>query len=172
MLDHPNLFTGKFDGNQITEIPEELLTSSHYLTGQLSFTNNPLSAASRESVKALFNRTQKNFGVTIEPADLHRTTELFPALSAEQANDLLYKLPGTLAEGRSQLANWEAEVTQLRTELAQWKTRIPEHSASNGQPLNLNEQVSERLARRTSPTKWNTSGATGRLASQEPETAI
>ncbi|MFI8647902.1 dermonecrotic toxin domain-containing protein [Pseudomonas iridis] len=147
LLDHPNLFTGKFDGNQITEIPEELLTSSHYLTGQLSFTNNPLSAASRESVKTLFNRTQKNFGVTIEPADIHRTTELFPALSAEQANDLLYKLPGTLAEGRSQLANWEAEVTQLRTELAQWKTRIPEHSASHGQPLNLNEQVSERLAR-------------------------
>ena len=36
LLDHPNLFTGKFDDNQITEIPEELLTSSHYLTGQLS----------------------------------------------------------------------------------------------------------------------------------------
>lgn len=147
LLDHPNLFTGKFDGNLITEIPEELLTSSHYLAGRLSFANNPLSAATRESIKTLYNRTHKHFGVMIEQADIQRATELFPTLSAEQANDLLYQLPGTLAQGRGQLADWEAELTQLRADLRRWKTQIPEHSATSDQPLNLNEEVSERLAR-------------------------
>ncbi|MBP5945646.1 MULTISPECIES: dermonecrotic toxin domain-containing protein [unclassified Pseudomonas] len=147
LVSHPSLFAGKFDGNQITEIPLELLSSSDPVTGEFSFAGNPLSAVSREAVKTVYNRTRQNFGVMIEQADLQRMTELFPALTEDQANHLLYELPGSLAEGRTRLSEWQAEVTVLRGELAQWKNRIPERSPGSDRTLSFNEQVSELLAR-------------------------
>ncbi|TVT84090.1 dermonecrotic toxin domain-containing protein [Pseudomonas sp. H3(2019)] len=149
LLDHLQFITGRFDGNRITELPDALFTLSSNFSDGLDFADNPLSATTRERVKTHYNRTGKHFGVLAEQADIDRTTTLFPDLTAHQATNLLYRLPGTLAQGRVQLTNWETEYTQLNDNLTHWARNVPERAPSTGQPLNINEQFNEQDARRT-----------------------
>ncbi|MFJ2467531.1 dermonecrotic toxin domain-containing protein [Pseudomonas sp. NPDC087615] len=143
LLEHPRLITGRFDNNQITEIPDAFFNLASVLSDGFSFADNPVSAATREQVKSFYNRTGRHFGIRAEQADILRTTTLYPALDADQATDLLYRLPGSLAQGRVQLAHWEAEVTQLNAELGQWVNQTP----VTDQGLNMNEQARELSAR-------------------------
>ncbi|MFJ2323463.1 dermonecrotic toxin domain-containing protein [Pseudomonas sp. NPDC087817] len=147
LLHHPRLVTGKFAGNRITEIPDALFTLNSLLSDGFNFADNPLSAASRERVKAHYQRTTKHFGVLPEEADVTRTVALFPTLEPAEATDVLYQLPGTLDQGRTQLTQWEAELSQMKADLAQWSRDTPKRNPSNGQLLNLNEQASEVMHR-------------------------
>ncbi|KHA71146.1 hypothetical protein NZ35_21955 [Pseudomonas chlororaphis] len=147
LLDHPRLITGSFDGNQITDIPDAFFNLASSLSDGFGFADNPLSAVTREKVKAFYNHTGKHFGVRPEPADILRTTTLFPDLNADQASELLYRLPGTLAEGRAQLASWEAELSVLQADLVEWVNQIPALDPIFGRPLTLDEQALERSAR-------------------------
>ncbi|WNZ82974.1 dermonecrotic toxin domain-containing protein [Pseudomonas sp. P108] len=147
LLDHPQLITGSFDGNRITEIPDAFFDLASSLSDGYGFADNPLSAATREKVKTFYNHTGKQFGVRQEPADVLRTTTLFPELNADQASEVLYRLPGTWVEGRAQLARWETELTTLQTELSEWVTQIPALDPVFKRPLTLEEQLLERNAR-------------------------
>jgi Leucine-rich repeat (LRR) protein len=147
LLDHPRLITGSFDGNQITDIPDAFFNLASSLSDGFGFADNPLSTATREKVKTFYNHTGKHFGVRPEPADILRTTTLFPDLNVDQASELLYRLPGTLAESRAQLANWEAELTTLKTELGEWVNQIPALDPIFQRPLTLHELALERNAR-------------------------
>lgn len=147
LLNHPQLITGSFDGNQITDIPDAFFNLASSLSDGFGFADNPLSAVTREKVKTFYNHTAKHFGVRPEPADILRTTALFPALDADQASELLYRLPGTLVEGRARLASWEAELTALQAGLGEWANQIPARHPVFNRPLTLDEQVLERTAR-------------------------
>ncbi|VVN28717.1 dermonecrotic toxin domain-containing protein [Pseudomonas fluorescens] len=147
LLDHPRLITGSFDGNQITDIPDAFFNLASSLSDGFGFADNPLSTATREKVKTFYNHTGKHFGVRPESADILRTTTLFPDLNVDQASELLYRLPGTLAEGRAQLANWEAELTTLKTELGEWVNQIPALDPIFRRPLTPDELALERNAR-------------------------
>jgi Leucine-rich repeat (LRR) protein len=147
MLDHPRLITASFEGNNITEIPPPFFNLASSLSDGFGFADNPLTTATREKVKAFYNHTGKHFGVRPESADIERAVALFPALNADQASDLLYRLPGTLFEGRFQLARWEVELSHLRTELGTWAERIPALEPIFRRPLTVDEQASERNAR-------------------------
>jgi Leucine-rich repeat (LRR) protein len=147
LLDHPQLITGSFDGNRITEIPDAFFELASSLSDGYGFADNPLSAATREKVKTFYNHTGKQFGIRQEPADVLRTTTLFPELNADQASEMLYRLPGTCVEGRAQLARWETELTTLQTELSEWVTQIPALDPVFNRPLTLEEQLLQRNAR-------------------------
>lgn len=147
LLDHPRLITGRFEGNQIADIPEAFFDLAPALSDGFSFANNPLSTITRERVKIYYQRTRKLFGIVPERADLTRTMNLFPGLDADRAADLLYQLPGTLMDGRAQLARWEGELQGMQNDLAQWTNDVPEHHPASGLALTTNERVSERLAR-------------------------
>ncbi|MFJ2483738.1 dermonecrotic toxin domain-containing protein [Pseudomonas sp. NPDC087598] len=147
LLHHPHLVTGKFAGNLITEIPDALFTLNSLLSDGFDFADNPLSPTSRERVKAHYQRTTKHFGALPEAADITRTTALFPELDPAQATDVVYQLPGTLEQGRTQLAHWEAEISQMKADLALWSRDIPKRDPLTGQLLNLNEQSSELMFR-------------------------
>jgi Leucine-rich repeat (LRR) protein len=153
LLDHPRLITGRFIGNQLTDIPDAFFNLAPVLSEGFSFADNPLSPASRERVKAYFKETKRHFGVVPEAADVNRLSSLFPDLDTEQTTEVLYQLPGTLVDGRAQLAAWESEVSQLHDDLALWSNNIPERAAETGQLLTFNEQVSERLARQVFSNK-------------------
>ncbi|WP_339464060.1 dermonecrotic toxin domain-containing protein [Pseudomonas sp. EA_65y_Pfl2_P74] len=147
LLSHPRLVSGKFASNLITEVPDALFTLNSMLSDGFNFADNPLSAASRERVKTHYQRTTKHFGVVPEEVDINRTINLFAALEPAQATDVFYQLPGTLAQGRAQLTQWEVEFRQMKDGLAQWSRNIPENDPTTGQPLNLNEQSSELMHR-------------------------
>jgi len=147
LLDHPHVVIGRFDGNQITSLPDALFNAASNQGSALDFANNPLSATTRARIKAHYNQTGNHFGVMAEQADIDRTITLFPDLNAHQATNLLYRLPGTLMQGRNQLTHWEGEILRLNNDLSQWASRIPERSPSSGQLLNNHQQAGEQLAR-------------------------
>ncbi|MFZ3281712.1 dermonecrotic toxin domain-containing protein [Pseudomonas sp.] len=153
LLDHPRLITGRFAHNQLTDIPEAFFELAPVLSDGFNFADNPLSPTGRERVKRHYQRTQKHFGVLPEEADSRRVAELFPALDAERITELLYQLPGTLADGRAQLATWETELSGLQQDLSRWGADIPEHEPGSLVPLTFNEKVSERLARQAFSNK-------------------
>jgi Leucine-rich repeat (LRR) protein len=147
LLNHPRLATGRFDSNRIVDIPEAYFDLSAVLSDGFSFANNPLSAVSRERAKIYYQRTSKHFGILPERADLNRAMNLFPVLDTERATELLYRLPGTLVDGRARLARWETELHQMQNDLAQWTNGVPDVHPETGLALTMSERVNERLAR-------------------------
>lgn len=147
LFGHPRLVAGIFDNNRINELPDELFNVSALSLKQLSFTDNPLTPASRERVKAHYQRHRQNFGVSMSRADIDRTLALFPFLATEDAERVLYLLPGTIEQGRIQIAHWEAEIRQLSEELAQWIDEIPEYYPETNVLLSENDRARERADR-------------------------
>lgn len=147
LLNHPQLATGRFDGNRISELPDGLFTLAGETGSGFVFENNPLTPAMRERIKIYYIRTGKHFGVLPDPTDLHRTMALFPERDVHQATDLLYRLPGTLPQGRARLAEWETEVARLTSDLAQWSANVPVRHPVTDQPLTVKEIFSEQVAR-------------------------
>ncbi|HWH86807.1 MAG TPA: DUF6543 domain-containing protein [Pseudomonas sp.] len=149
VLEHPSLISGQFNGNNITHIPDSFFNLAASLSDGYTFADNPLSATSRERVKSFFQSTGTHYGVRPDPQDLQRTTRLFPALDDEQATQVLYRLPGTLAEGRGQLSRWETELDRLDLELNQWTNQALSTDPATGEALSLKAQERELEARRS-----------------------
>lgn len=149
LLNHPRLISGQFNGNRITTVPEAFFKLPPSLCDGFTFADNPLPPAVRERVKRFHGLTGKHFGIRPEQADLQRTTELFPSLDEAQATDVLYRLPGTLVEGRAQLTLWEAEVNQLKLELSQWINQAATSHPETAERLSQAEQTRELNARRS-----------------------
>lgn len=149
LLYHPRLISGEFDGNRLTAIPEAFLKLPASLSDGFTFADNPLTPVAREDVKRFHDATGRHFGIRPEQADLQRTTALFPALDEAQATDVLYRLPGTLAEGRGRLTRWETEIQQLNLELSQWINQAATSHLETGERLSQAEQTRELNARRS-----------------------
>ncbi|MGE8150959.1 dermonecrotic toxin domain-containing protein [Pseudomonas vancouverensis] len=144
---NPQLKTANMSNNQITELPEALFALTSEASKKFNFSNNPLSTAARERVKAHYDRTRQNFGVMADQADLDRTRALYPDLNPEQANALIYSLPGTLADGSAQLGGWETEITQMSDVLRDWARDVPDVHPVTGQPQNNAQMYAEYVAR-------------------------
>lgn len=149
MLDHPRLISGQFDGNRMTTVPEAFFKLPASMADGFTFADNPLTAAARERVKRFHDHTGRYFRISPEQADLQRATTLFPELDDEQAAQMLYRMPGTLAEGRAQLALWEAELSQLKLELSQWINEAVTFHPETAERLSMAEQTRELEARRS-----------------------
>lgn len=126
-----------FSDNRISELPDGLFDTPSLNLSGFDFANNPLSLPSREKIKRLFTRTQQTLGVPIALEAIDRAMALFPSLTAQDANKMLYWVPGTLEDGLTQLTRWEAEIRQLNADLDRWATDIPQQHPATGQPLNL-----------------------------------
>ncbi|TDK52452.1 dermonecrotic toxin domain-containing protein [Pseudomonas moraviensis] len=176
ILTHPRLISGQFDGNHLTAVPEAFLRLPPALSDGFTFADNPLPAAARERVKKYYDQTGRRFGIRAERADLQRATTLFPDLDAEQATTMLYRLPGTLADGRVQLSRWEAEVNQLNLELSQWTNQAATSHPETGVRLPLAEQTRELDARRSFAREleqfWRSRSALSRAGSFEAKLAF
>ncbi|MDQ0741934.1 dermonecrotic toxin domain-containing protein [Pseudomonas sp. W4I3] len=148
LANNPTLEIALFNNNQISELPDSLFNSADRDLSGFNFADNPLSLASREKVKALFARTRQNLGVPMPQADIQRAINLFPSLTEQHANTLLYQLPGTLTEGQAQLTRWETELRTLSSDLEQWSTALPEQNPATGQPFSASERSEQLNARR------------------------
>ncbi|NYH10428.1 dermonecrotic toxin domain-containing protein [Pseudomonas moraviensis] len=149
LIDHPQIRSAWLADNQITELPAALFEFSPAAGAGYDISGNPLAAAAREQVKNYFTRTGVNFGVRAEQADVVRTRALFPDLDEGQASGLIYRLPGSLVQGRLQLTAWETELAALTTDLSNWTRDIPDHDPVNGATLEAIERFTEQNARET-----------------------
>ncbi|KIF56341.1 hypothetical protein QS95_24655 [Pseudomonas fluorescens] len=149
MFDHPRLSAAILDNNLISELPDGVFNIPSPHPAQLSLTGNPLSAASLERIKVYFQEKRQNFGVFMPQEDLDRTLSLFPDLDREDANRVLYLLPGTLEDGRMQIANLETQWQQLDEDLTAWVVDVPERFPATGELLSNDLRLAEQADRET-----------------------
>ncbi|WP_426202798.1 dermonecrotic toxin domain-containing protein [Pseudomonas sp. TWP3-1] len=149
LTDHPQIRSAWLADNQIRTLPDGLFDLSPTTGAGYDFSGNPLSAATREQVKTYFTRTGGNLGVRAEQADILRTRALFPNIDDGQASGLIYRLPGSLIQGRLQLTAWESEIATMTAGLARWCKDIPDRDPVSGILLEADERFTEQAARET-----------------------
>ncbi|MGO4310280.1 DUF6543 domain-containing protein [Pseudomonas sp. KB_15] len=147
LMSRPRLRTALLNDNRITELPAALFSLPNSVQEGFDLGGNPISAAGRERIKIHFNQTRRDFGVFAGQADIQRLQVLYPGLDHEQASDFIYRLPGTLADGRTDLARLETEYDTLRNELAAWTADIPAVHPDSGQPFTAQQLLLEHLNR-------------------------
>jgi Leucine-rich repeat (LRR) protein len=147
LLSHPRLISVWLADNQITTLPEPFFEQPAATTAGYDFFGNPLSSATREKVKIYFNRTGSDLGIRPEQGDINRTKALFTDLNDRQSSELIYSLPGSLAQGRLQLERWESEIARLTTDLATWSRSTPNRNPVTGEMLTPDEHANQFFER-------------------------
>ncbi len=147
LLTRPHLRSALLNDNRIPELPAALFELPPDIQNGFDLGGNPICAADRERIKRYFVKTGLDFGVFAEQADIQRLQRLYPRLDRERASDFIYRLPGTLQEGQTELTRLEGEFETLRTTLETWTQDIPTHHPVSGQALTDVERVLEELNR-------------------------
>lgn len=144
---HPKLDTAKLLGNKISELPAELFQSEVYGKHGIPLTHNPLSDNARQMIKLHYFDSSYDLGISAPEADINRVRALYPNLEVEQASEFVYELAGTLADGRIELTNLEAELAQLSNDLAVWTSDLPAQHPLTGEPFTAQQQLVEHMNR-------------------------
>ena len=139
----PHLEVALLSDNNISELPAQL---TQYSDRGIELGGNPLSVASRERIKAAFQAKADNFGVWVQQQDIDLAQSLYPSLFGFDANDLVYKLAGTLADGRVELMRRKTELTSLLERLDTWANETP-NDTDTQMPLATEAAARERLNR-------------------------
>ncbi|ALI00063.1 hypothetical protein C1Y08_01760 [Pseudomonas sp. FW306-02-F02-AA] len=147
IMHHPKLDTARLSGNSISELPRELFDSPAYQKHSVFLTHNPLSENARQRIKRHYVDSLFDLGVSAPEADIERVRALYPNLEVEQASDFVYELPGTLKDGRLELASLEAELSRLSTDLSAWTADLPARHPLTGEPFDAQQQLIEHSSR-------------------------
>ena len=129
VLTRPELQGALLNDNRIHELPPEFFALPPSKGDGFYLSNNPLSRATVEQVKAYYQRHGIRFGADAFHTDLRDAHQLYPSLGEVELNQLLYNLPGTLEAGQTELASRAAELQTLRAQLTQWE-QTPDLSPS------------------------------------------
>ncbi|VVM48452.1 hypothetical protein PS662_00667 [Pseudomonas fluorescens] len=133
--------------NNLTELPAELFESPVYEKRGVHLADNPLNEQARNLIKQNYFETSYDMDVMAPVADIQRVNALYPNLEIEQASEFVYELPGTLAEGRAELAKLEAELTQLSDDLAAWTADVPARHPLTDEPFTAEQLFIEHANR-------------------------
>jgi Leucine-rich repeat (LRR) protein len=147
LLTRPRLRTALLNHNRIEELSPALFKLPGKTQEGFDLGGNPVSSADRERIKIHFNQTGRDFGVLAEQADIQRLQRLYPLLDQEEASAFIYRLPGTLAEGRIEITRLETEYDTLRTVLAAWTADIPALHPDTGEPFTPQQLLIEHTTR-------------------------
>lgn len=147
LADHSGLGVANFSGNLISELPDALFDLPATQADGMDFADNPLSPATRERIKTYHRQTGQDFDVLADPADIALARQLFPSLDKVTATDLIYSLPGTLADSRAQLTTWRAELSDLQADLNLWADQVPRRDPVIGAALDAYEIQANRASR-------------------------
>lgn len=121
VLTRPELDLVLLNDNQIRELPAALFALAPEKSENFVLSDNPLSRATMERVKAYYQRQGTRFEIDAPATDVRDARRLYPSLSVEELNQLIYALPGTLEAGQIELARLAAELETLQSQLAQWE---------------------------------------------------
>lgn len=147
IMHHPKLDTARLSNNSIRELPGRLFESPVYNKHGVFLTRNPLSDSARQLIKQRYLDSLYDLGVYAPEADIARVKALYPNMEVEQASDFVYELPGTLDDGRLELARLEAELNRLSTDLSAWTADLPARHPLTGEPFDAQQQLIEHSSR-------------------------
>ncbi|PAU52691.1 hypothetical protein BZL43_23885 [Pseudomonas sp. PICF141] len=147
LLTRPHLRTALLNDNRIQELPEALFNLPNATREGFDLGANPLSVVARERIKIHFHRTRQDFAVFAEQADIDRVQALYPGMDQEEASELIYLLPGTLADGKVAITRLESEFNTLSNDLSAWTADVPAVHPVSGAPFTAQELLSEHSIR-------------------------
>jgi Leucine-rich repeat (LRR) protein len=123
----PKLETALLNENAIVALPDNVV---EYVRRGVDLSTNPLSTASRDRIKAVYQFSYADLGVWVDQEDLDLVRTLYPAISNADANRLVYRLPGKLADGHVELLRRQTELAALLSELEAWVKEVPRNPVS------------------------------------------
>ncbi|MFJ2283963.1 dermonecrotic toxin domain-containing protein [Pseudomonas sp. NPDC087803] len=147
LLNCPLLRTALLNDNAIQSLPTDLFELPSIIPEGFDLGGNPIETAGRERIKHHFKETLQDFGVMAEPADVHRVQALYTQMDQEQASEFFYQLPGTIADGRLELARLEVEFRNMSDTLSDWAADHPALHPISGEPYSAEELLNEQEAR-------------------------
>lgn len=147
LLSRPQLRTALLNDNRISELPDALFDLPAHTREGFDLGANPLTNATRERIKSHFRLTDQDLGVFAEQMDIDRVQALYPQLDQEEASNFVYRLPGTLVQGRVEITRLENELLQLSNDLSAWTADVPAIHPLTGEPFSAQELQSEHLIR-------------------------
>lgn len=120
LLTRQDLTLALLSHNRIQTLPAELFDAPARISDKLDLSENPLSRASLERVKAHFQRTARHWGISADPADVAQAQQLYPTFSSDEINRFIFALPGNLEAGRITLTRLELEYLGIRGDMQDW----------------------------------------------------
>ena len=121
VFNRPELGLVLLNDNQLRELPAELFALPAEKGEHFVLSDNPLSRATLEHVKAYYQRHGTHFEVNAPTTEMRDAHLLYPSLGRDELNQLIFKLPGTLEAGQIELARLAAELETLQSQLSQWE---------------------------------------------------
>lgn len=121
VLNRPDLQLALFSGNQLRELPDALFERPPGQRDDFDFSDNPLSRQTLERIKTYFQHYDTYWEVDAAATQVRDARALFPSVSQDQLNRLIYALPGTLEAGEIELARLAGDLHTLQQQLAHWE---------------------------------------------------
>ncbi len=147
LLRLPELGTAVLRDNRFNALPEALFELAADASSAFDFSGNPLSLATRNKVKAYYQRTGEDWGIAAPQADLAATQALYPTFSTEDAQRFVMGLPGDFAAGQRTLAGLQQEYQTLQADLGLWVVSQPTEHPILGVPLDAQSGAQEQYKR-------------------------
>ncbi|WP_312493380.1 dermonecrotic toxin domain-containing protein [Pseudomonas cremoris] len=120
LLTLPELETAFLSDNRIQELPEAMFEMSSTASQRFDLSGNPLSRASLEQVKRYFQAHGSSWEIEALAVDQQDARRLYPSLSNDELNRVVFSLPGDIEAGKRELARLTDELETLQQELAHW----------------------------------------------------
>ncbi|NVZ19679.1 dermonecrotic toxin domain-containing protein [Pseudomonas costantinii] len=150
LLNLTELETAFLSDNRISELPAALFEQPAAGSNRFDLSGNPFSRATLEQVKRYFQRHGTCWEIEAPAVDVHDARRLYPSLSNDELNRVVFGLPGDIEAGKRELARLASELETLQQELAHWSL--------DAQPLPVEQarrkalhQLLERTWRREIP---------------------
>ncbi|TFY88219.1 hypothetical protein DYL61_24560 [Pseudomonas nabeulensis] len=106
--------------NRIRELPEALFEMSSAASHRFDLSGNPLSRETLEHVKRYFQTHGSHWEIEAPEVDQRDAQRLYPSLSNDELNRIIFSLPGDIEAGKRELARLAGELETLQHELDHW----------------------------------------------------
>lgn len=150
VLTRNQLSAAFLSGNQIRELPDALFNLPSHVSVVFNLSDNPLSSATLERVKAYYQQHGTYWQADAPAVDVRDAKLLYPSMDTHQINQFIYSLPGDLEAGKRELARLAGELDTLKSELNHWAQQPQLHPQEATRRSELNTLL-ERSWRRETP---------------------
>ncbi len=176
LLTRLQLTSANLSNNYLSRLPEGLFNLPAQRARVFNLSGNPLSRVTLEKIKTYCQTTGEHFGADANPAERRLVQELYPTYSANQANNLIFRLPGGLNNSMAILERLKADKAdyeRLQADLGEWVLDVPERYPFINTPIDegvrAQQQILRRQAKAVLEAGWR--GETRLDSSQEPPTS-
>ncbi|WP_438867153.1 dermonecrotic toxin domain-containing protein [Pseudomonas sp. L1(2025)] len=147
LLDRPLLRSINLRDNYLRRLPDTLFSLPATAARAFDLSGNPLSRATLQRIKTYCQATGEHFGADANPAELRLAQALYPTYTPYEANQFIFRLPGSLDESMAALVDLTADYERLQADLQEWVVNVPTRDPFIDQPMGEVSRAEQQLIR-------------------------